>query len=51
MKTLNDTVYTCEKHFKPDEIEICKSQFTYKKQLNVWIIVLCVGSVFGGFVL
>ena len=31
----NDTVYTCEKHFKPDEIEICKQQFTYKKQLNV----------------
>ena len=20
----NDTVFTCEKHFKPDEIEICK---------------------------
>jgi len=20
----NDTVFTCEKHFKPDDIEICK---------------------------
>ena len=25
-----DTVYTCEKHFKPDEIQICKCDIIYQ---------------------